>query len=282
MNNKEKNIDIKSYIDNKFLNSGAKSFFKTQEQGEKILAGFWYEVARNKKILGCTKESILLSLHKSAQYDLSAGSKQECCYLPRQNKKTGSSELEFTPMVNGFIKLAFRSGVKNIISEVIHENDYIEIDQGTSQSVVFRKNLNNRGEEVGAFCQVIYNTINGTTGSSIEVVDKKDIAAFQKLAMTNMIWDSDFRSEMIRRSVIKRCLKRCPSEAFQSTGFDKLLKENDLDPAEFNNQMLLSNQTRVNNPLLNTYKARVDQSELLIDMGSGNSAESEVANEEIS
>lgn len=201
MTNKELTVkEASNQIIDGFISSSQASFLGNDEKKlEKLKAGFLYSVTKVPGIMSCTKQSIFVALSQCAQFDLVPGAKGECALIPY------GKELTFQPMVAGVIKKAYDSGfVKRIDCEVIHENDHFDYRQGSDVSVTFKKQLfQDRGQVLGAYC-----VIELEDGSKIiEVMREDEIKKIQGRVKNKHVW-AEHWSEMARKTVIKRCLKR--------------------------------------------------------------------------
>jgi recombination protein RecT len=195
-----KKSELVEQIKTNFLNSSAMNFLgENKRKANEIIAGFLYTVNKNREILNCTQISILISLNQCAQYGLVAGAKQECALIPY------GKELTFQPMVNGIIKTAYDSGfVTHIDCEIVHENDFFEYTQGTKTELTFKKNIfADRGRIHGGYCVVTLKD----SQKIIEVMALAEIEKIQIRAKNKTIWGNHW-SEMARKTVIKRALKR--------------------------------------------------------------------------
>lgn len=200
-----KRSEFVEVIKQSYFNSSSMSFLGDDKQkAQEIMAGFLYTVNKNPAILSCTQPSIMIALSQCSQFGLVPGAKQECALIPY------GKDLTFQPMVAGVIKKAYDSGfVTHIDCEVIYKHDHFEYEQGTETKLVFKKNLfSERGEILGGYC--VLTLKDGQ--KIIEVMPFLDIKKIENSAKNKSIWNAHW-SEMARKTLIKRALKRVVKSA---------------------------------------------------------------------
>ena len=108
-------------------------------------------------------------------------------------------------MVAGLIKIAYDSGfVTHIDCEIVHENDEFDYQQGTETKLVFKKNIfKDRGQVVAGYC--VLTLKDGQ--KLIEIMTLDQIKKIESSSKNKSIWPKHW-SEMARKTVIKRALKR--------------------------------------------------------------------------
>jgi len=146
---------------------------------------------------------------------------REAAIIPFGDKAT------YLPMISGICKKARNSGeIKTINAQVVYKKDEYEhwIDE-TGEHFKHVPARGDRGEVllVYAFCQT------KDDGVFFEEMSLADLAAIEKMSkQKGGPWSGPFRTEMMRKSAIRRLLKyRVPS----STDIDEIIREND-EPME--------------------------------------------------
>lgn len=120
----------------------------------------------------------------------------------------------FQPMYRGLLKLARRSGeIAHVDAHVVYQGDQIELDLGSQPSVKHFPVLDGskRGGEVGAYA--VAELVNGRR--YVEWMTKADIEEVRKSSRGGQSNDSPwtkFWSEMARKTVLRRLMKRLPLE----------------------------------------------------------------------
>lgn len=160
--------------------------------------------------------SLYAAFHRCAQTGLVPDGR-EAAIVPFKGKA------QFMPMVSGLCKLARNSGeIKTINAQIVYKNDSYE--HWIDESGEHFKHVPARGDRgdvslVYAFCQT------KDDGVFFEELNMADIDAIQKMSRADDgPWKGPFRTEMMRKSAIRRLLKyRVPS----STDVDDIIREND-------------------------------------------------------
>lgn len=161
-------------------------------------------ITSNPSLMNCSKQSLFAACTRAAEMALLPNG-VEGAIVPYGDKATWMS------MIAGKMKLARNSGeIKTLDSQIIHQNDAFKywIDE-TGSHLNFEPNfLGDRGDVIGAFAIGV--TKDG--GTYIELMSNEQIAAIESQSKgKNTPWKGPFRSEMIRKSVMNRLLKRMPT-----------------------------------------------------------------------
>jgi len=169
------------------------------ELHDKAMLALGYVAARNPQVRNCSIQSIFMTIASSIEYEMFAGVRQECAYIPY------GTELQFQPMVNGLIREAVEAGVvTKVDSEVVHQNDHFQYLQGSETKLAYAKNIiADRGKIIAAYC--VLKMHDGQ--EVIEVMTVAQIAKIQSKVRNKHVW-KDHWSEMARKTVIKRALKK--------------------------------------------------------------------------
>lgn len=182
----------------------------------------YYTVKKMPSIMNCEPDSIRLALNTMAQFKLLCGAKNECCLIPYGN------QLTFQPMVAGFRKLAYATGlIKRIVADVIYEGDIFENDIPTA----FIKHSRQFKSEnvIASYCFVeTYNN-----GNFIDVMSKKDIDNTRKKSKNSALWN-DFYHEKCKITVTKRLLKTLTDIKGMEVIQDIIEVSNESDKMDFN------------------------------------------------
>lgn len=163
-------------------------------------------ITTNPKLMECNRMSLLAACTKAAEIGLFPNG-TEAALVPYADK------VQFMSMIAGKLKLARNSGeIKTMDSQIVYKND--EFDYYTDENGVHLKHRPNlfeeRGEIIAAYA--IGETKDG--GVYVEVVTNDQIKAIESTSKgKNTPWKGPFRSEMIRKSVLNRLLKRMPTSS---------------------------------------------------------------------
>lgn len=168
------------------------------------------------KLAACDRTSLYASFLQCAQTGLLPNG-QEAVILPY------GSTAKFMPMIGGITKLARNSGeIKTINAQVVYKNDEYEhwIDE-QGEHFKHRPARGDRGEPILTYAVAM--TKDG--GVFFEEIDALQMAAIEKMSRaSDSPWKGPFRTEMMRKSAIRRLLKyRVPS----STDIDDIIRVDD-------------------------------------------------------
>ena len=173
-------------------------------------------IRNNPKLVECDKPSLYSAFHKCAAAGLIPDGR-EAAIVPF------GSTAQFMPMIAGITKLARNSGeIKTINAQIVYQNDAYEhwIDEN-GEHFKHTPARGDRGEVllVYAMCQT------KDEGVFFEELSMADIKAIEGMSrQKNGPWNGPFRTEMMRKSAIRRLLKyRVPS----STDVDEIIRADD-------------------------------------------------------
>lgn len=174
------------------------------------------QIRQSPKLLDCDRLSLYAALHKCAADGLYPDGR-EAAIVPF------GDTAQYMPMVGGICKKARNSGeIKTINAQVVFQADAYEhwIDE-TGEHFKHTPARGERGEPllVYAFAQ----TNDG--GVFFEEMDMAQIQAIEKMSrQSNGPWKGPFRTEMMRKSAIRRLMKyRVPS----NTDLDEIVRRDD-------------------------------------------------------
>lgn len=188
--------------------------FRAALTWERIRQAVGTAIAKSKYLADCKPVSIYTSVLEIVGKGLDLGMDGQAYLVPFKG--------ECTPMIGsqGKIELAYRSGmIDNIVCQVIYENDTIDLDLATGQvhhpmTIADLQRIakdGGRGEMLAAYARV---WVKGAGQPILELMTLdefhriRDAAASRtgKLSPAYKAWPS----EMFRRSVLNRALKRAP------------------------------------------------------------------------
>lgn len=180
-------------------------------------------VARDPKLLQCTKESLFTSIVNAGELGLDFTPAKGHAYLIPYGK-----EATFMPGYRGFIQLARNSGeIKAMDAHVVYENDEFELMYGSDNRIVHKPALNNKGNSIGAYAIAFFND-----GSHQFVF--MDMDDLQKIRNTSKMkggipW-KEWEDEMNRKSAIRRLAKYLPISPEVAKAIDADNQHFNLDP----------------------------------------------------
>lgn len=167
-------------------------------------------ITKDPKLALCDPRSVIIALMHAAELGLEPNSPQGHCYLiPYKNKDTGNYECQFQQGYKGLLHLAYLSNrVAAIDVHVAHDHDDFGVIQGDEPKIHHVINVRGaRGEVIGAYMIATL-----TSGKKVrEYMSHADVEKVrQKSPSANSPAWRDHWSEMARKTVLKRGLKRVP------------------------------------------------------------------------
>lgn len=171
-------------------------------------------IRQNPALAELDRPSLYAAFHKCAADGLIPDGR-EAAIVPFGKTAT------YMPMIQGICKKARNSGeIKTINAQIVYKNDSYEhwIDE-SGEHFKHKPIREDRGEPISvyAFC------VTKDEGVFFEELTMKDIAEIEKMSKGN-IWKGPWKTEMMRKSAIRRLLKyRVPS----STDVDEIIRADD-------------------------------------------------------
>ena len=183
-----------------------KSF--NQERFVKMVA---IALMENPSLAKATRVSLLKESVKIARMGLVADGR-EAALVPFYNKKLGAHEAVGMTMISGMVKLARQSGeIQELAAFLVYENEKFEMrtDRDGQNFIHEPVPFGKKGKVVGAYA--FARIKNG--GTEIETMDLEQLEAVEgaSRAKYDSPWKGPFRGEMMRKTVLRRLLKRLPS-----------------------------------------------------------------------
>lgn len=170
--------------------------------------------SRNRQLLACTPQSLLLAVMNAAQLGLEAGSPLGSAYLVPYG-----DTCQLIVGYRGLIELARRSGqIASIEAQVVHDNDEFICERGFNP--VLRHIPCWKGDPGDMYAA--YAIAKLTDGSSqVEVMTKAQIDAIKNRSRAGRSgpWVTDY-SEMARKTVVRRLCKYLPLSVEMSKALD--------------------------------------------------------------
>lgn len=177
--------------------------------------------ARNEKLAKCSKDSLFDVFLACAEWNLYPSATTGDCYVIPYKVK-GVDTATFQLGYQGMITLAYRAGCKQVLAEVVCENDRFKYEYGLNQTLkhipVKFGGEDAKGKPIGA-----YAIITLESGKSImKIMDAEEIFAFRnksqsysadlKYKSTNSPWQpkNDPQLNMWKKTVIKQLFKMIP------------------------------------------------------------------------
>lgn len=119
--------------------------------------------------------------------------------------------VKWMPMVFGIRKKMFQTGkVKDMQVELVYEKDFYERAAGDDAQIIHRPlDFGDRGKILGGYAIIATLPV----GVYREVMSLAQIEAVAKAAKTQTVWGGDFRTEMMRKTILRRLSKQVPLSA---------------------------------------------------------------------
>lgn len=227
-------------------------FLGDEEKSNKFLGAVVY-CFQNSKLHECSKESIVSSFMKCAEYNLFPSSVSgEAYILPYKNRKTGSTEAQFQLGYKWIITLLARGGVR-LYTDIIRENDEIEITSGFEQNIIHKYPAKSpRWKAVWVYAIAI--TSDGQ--KFIKYMYRDDVLAFKKFSQSATAkeewqrdkspWneENDPELNMWRKTAIKQIAKNLPitEQIDRAINDDNSSAENNIE--EYHERKMMEYATR--------------------------------------
>lgn len=188
-------------------------------QAEALIRFALQEMQTTPKLRECTPQSVYLALLACAVTGLEPGAlKQEAFLVPfgrnlgTENKPQWIQEAKFMAGWRGLQKQAIRAGgVKMIQSAVVYEEDFIDMDLGTANTLIYKPSFaSDRGRARGAFSWAqLTNGFRQIIWVPVDELDK--IRAFAEKRAPSPPWRM-WTDEMRCKSALRRLAKHLPMD----------------------------------------------------------------------
>ncbi|MCS6948145.1 MAG: recombinase RecT, partial [Steroidobacteraceae bacterium] len=94
------------------------------------------------ELLKCSKRSLIRAFLMASRAGLLPDGREGVILAFRERRRDGEEfNAQFIPMVAGLVQLAYRAGVKTIITDVVRENDEWELERGDYPRIVHRPKI---------------------------------------------------------------------------------------------------------------------------------------------
>lgn len=189
------------------------NFFGDPQQALEFLSNVAESVRRTPKLLECTPETIINSFMTMASLKLMPSAVSGEAYVLPYNIK-GVMVAQFQLGYQGLVTLLYRAGNREVIAELVRENDKFALSRGKIvHEVDPRKTKEERGKAIGA-----YSIIVTSTGGTVETYMTMDdiLAHAQKFSksfggdFTPWNPENDPEGWMPRKTVLKQNTKLAP------------------------------------------------------------------------
>lgn len=171
-------------------------------------------VANEPKLLSANRLSFYNACMKAAADGLVTDGKEAALV-------TFGDQVAYMPMIAGILKKIRNSGELEMIdSQVVYAADKFTYRPGIDEMPIFEPNwFGDRGDAIGVYA--VAKTKDG--GYFVEIMNKEQVASIQKVSRSKTVWEGSFKTEMWRKSAIRRLAKRLPS----STDLEQVIERED-------------------------------------------------------
>lgn len=199
----------------------------SQAEANKILLLSLNQINRSPQLMDAANqdfESFAKAVMVACELKLYPGVLGECAFVPMNNKYTGKKEIQFWPMYQGLLKLAYNTGVIEAVSTgVAYENDEFDFEMGSNPYVRHKMFLRGeRGERIAAYAVVKLKNGGSVVGvvpmSFIEAIKKRSPGA--KSSSSPWSGSADDYDAMARKTVLKQVLKLVPKSVELARGLE--------------------------------------------------------------
>lgn len=190
------------------------NFFGDKKKSLQFLSGVMADVQRTPKLLECSPASLINSYLTMAQLGLMpSGVSGEAYVLPYNDNRRGMIA-QFQLGYQGLVTLLYRAGSREIIADLVRENDKFALSRGKiTHEVDPRKTKKDRGKVIGAYAIIT----TGSGGSIEQYMAIDDVYAHAKKfsksygsKFTPWNEENDPEGWMPRKTVLKQAAKLAP------------------------------------------------------------------------
>ena len=184
-------------------------------------------VATSPGLQQCEARSLCAALVQGSMLGLDFSPSLGQAYLvPFRDNKRGVTVCQFIPGYRGLVNLAWRAARVTVNSRMVHANDHLEVEYGTTERLVHRPAPGERGEPVGVYATARYP--DGRT--DFEYLSRQQVEAIQarSKAADAGPWKTD-PGEMWRKTAVRRLVKRLPMSVDDLAAVDALAGATDAD-----------------------------------------------------
>lgn len=204
--------DLKQVLAKTYIKQ-IQNYFGDEKQALEFLSNVVACVQRNPKLLECTPETLLNSFVTMASLKLMPSAVSgEAYVLPYRNKDV--MEAQFQIGYKGLVTLLYRAGNREVIAELVREQDVFRISRGKIvHEVDPRKTQKERGVVIGAYAIIVTPT-GGTVEQYMTITDIRAHAQkFSKAFGSNFSpWneEQDPQGWMPRKTVLIQAQRLAP------------------------------------------------------------------------
>lgn len=146
---------------------------------------------------------------------------RKAAFVRYYDKRAGKSIVQYIPMYQGLLDVAYRSGnFKSIEAQVVYKGDEFDFALGDDPYIKHRRSLEaDTSEIIGAYA--VAKTVNG--GVFREVVGKKDLAQIRAVSRAKNGPNVDWPGEMARKGALRRQWKFLP----RTPAMDRVIQNDD-------------------------------------------------------
>jgi len=149
--------ELKVFLYKNYMNQ-IKNFFSGEQQAMKFLSSVIADVQKTPKLMECDGNTLINSYITMAQLGFMPSSiSGEAYVLPYKDKNRGMIA-QFQLGYQGLVTLLYKAGVSSIFSDIVREEDIIEVGRGKIRHVIDpRKSIKERGAPIGAYVIFVLN-----------------------------------------------------------------------------------------------------------------------------
>ena len=177
-------------------------------------------------LMDADRKSLLQSAMQAAQDGLLPDKREGAFVIYKTKVKIDNREewikkVQWMPMIRGIIKTARKGGeISTLSARVVYENDVFEYILGDEERITHEPTLKDRGKMIACYAIAKMND----SEREREVMSAEDVMAVKGASKSSTgPWTGPFESEMWRKTVIRRLLKRLP----MSTELERIISRDD-------------------------------------------------------
>lgn len=199
---------------------------------DRLIGVFNMILRSSPQLSNCSQSSLIAAVIGTVQLGLQPGNIGHVHFVPFDNKKKGTKEVQLIVGYKGMVELVNRSKKATILyTEVVYENDFFEYEQGLAPKLRHVPTEGERGEFKGVYCVAKNLLANERVFVYMPKKDIDKVRASSKAGKSEYSPWSTWYDEMSKKTVIKRICKVLPlsSEEQKKISLDETVK-NEIAP----------------------------------------------------
>jgi phage RecT family recombinase len=239
-------INLKEELPNFINNLDLTIYGKNPNTTMNIVNAIISEFDKYPKLFNCTIESIKECIKTCIFFGLMPGSVLGHIYFIPYNSGQNIITCKIIFGYKGILDILYRNDiVESVDSHIVYEDDIFDVSLGTEISIIHKPNIKSTSFNIVASYVILH--LNNKK-KIIEILLKKELVAIKEKAFISNAW-KDFEGEMMRKTCLRRAIKRCYFSPNHINFFSKLF-ELDNDNYIYNDKEKLTSKELINQRII--------------------------------